>query len=201
MKATDFNLQRDIQFNLSTGITTFKNSRLVILDAGALGLLRQKLIKELGVTKARNLFFQFGFQNGYADFMQMKMNYTFDTPQDLLASGPVIHTWEGIVQATPKDVKLDLAKKEISFTGVWKNSYEAEQHLCFNSVAKDPVCWSLTGYASGWTTAFIGKPHLAMEPACMGKGDPNCEWDIRPLEAWGAKGKKYGELIHKILQR
>ena len=99
MKASDFNLSKEIQFNFEAGITTFRDSRLVIFDANSIGLLRQNLIETLGWDKAREFFLKFGFQNGYADFLQMKINYDFDTEMDLIASGPVIHTWEGIVHA------------------------------------------------------------------------------------------------------
>jgi hypothetical protein len=101
---------------------------------------------------------RFGFQNGFGDFMQMKINYEFDSEMDLLASGPVIHTWEGIVKAKPLMLEFDRDKGSFLFTGIWENSYEAEQHLMFNDIAKEPVCFSLMGYASGWSTAFFGKP-------------------------------------------
>lgn len=72
-------------------MTSFKDTRLVIFDANAIGLLRQNLLlEELGWDKARRFFLRFGFQNGYSDFLQMKRGYTFDSEMDLLASGPVI---------------------------------------------------------------------------------------------------------------
>jgi len=191
MKATDFNLAKDLQFNLATGITTFRDTRLVLFDANAIGLLRQNLIEALGWDKAREIFLRFGYQHGYADFMQMKLNYQFDTEMDLLASGPVIHTWEGIVQATPKEIRYSRATGEFYFSGVWTNSYEAEQYLSFNAAARAPVCWSLVGYASGWCTAFFGAPILALEPVCVGKGDDHCAWLLKPFAAWGAEAEPY----------
>ncbi len=191
MKASDFNLQRDLTYNIQTGITSFRNSRLIIMDANALGLLRNDLIEELGIEKARRFFLRFGYQNGYADFMQMKLNYTFDSEMDLLASGPVIHTWEGIVQATPTEIRYDRNSGEFYFSGVWTNSYEAQQHLSYYPEGSNPVCWSLMGYASGWCTAFFGHKLYAIEPACMGKGDDHCEWLIQPASEWGSDAQMY----------
>jgi len=191
MKATDFDFRKDLAFDLKTGYTTFGGSRLVIFDSNAIGLLRQNLIDELGWDRARSFFLRLGFQNGYSDFMQMKVNYSFDSEMDLLASGPVIHTWEGIVQATPKEIAFDRAKGTFHFTGTWNNSYEAEQHLGFNEAAKEPVCWSVMGYGTGWCSAFFGKPVIAIEPVCKGKGDDHCEWKIQPPAAWGAQAKVY----------
>src|SRR5579859_145603 len=65
MKATDFDLSKDLQFSLERGVTTFRDSRLVIFDSNAIGLLRQSLIRRLGPAEAREFFLQFGFQNGY----------------------------------------------------------------------------------------------------------------------------------------
>lgn len=187
MKAEDFNLKQDLVFDLAQGITSFRNNRLVILDAGALGLLRATIVRELGLDRARDLFLRFGYANGYADFGQMKKRYTFDSEMDLLASGPVIHTWEGIVKASPGELRMDRDKGEFYFTGTWLNSWEGEQHLCHFEPSKDPVCWTLTGYASGWSTAFFGKPLIAIEPQCIGKGDAACGWLIQPPAAFGSE--------------
>jgi hypothetical protein len=198
MKATDFNLSKELIFNLDEGITTFRDSRLAIFDTNAIGLLRQSIIKEFGWEKARELFLKFGYQNGYSDFMQMKMNYTFDTEMDLLASGPVIHTWEGIVRATPTEIRFDRGTGEFFFTGVWTNSYEAEQHLTFQDYAKEPVCWSLMGYASGWCSAFFGSKLIAIEPVCAGKGDESCGWEIKPPDQWGEEAQVYIEALKEF---
>ena len=198
MKSSDFNLSKELKFNLETGITSFQQSRLVIMDANSMGLLRQKLIDTLGQDKARDLFLKFGYQNGYSDFMQMKLAYRFDSEMDLLASGPVMHTWEGIVQATPLELRFDRSTGEFYFPALWKNSWEAEQHLCFNEASKQPVCWSLMGYASGWSTAFFGKPLLAIERACAGRGDDHCEVIIQPPSAFGQEAAPYVEAYREF---
>jgi len=53
VNATDFNFQADLKFDLETGLTSFKDSRLVIFDANAIGLLRQTILEEMGWEKAR----------------------------------------------------------------------------------------------------------------------------------------------------
>ncbi len=199
MIATEFDFQADLKFDLDTGLTSFKDTRLVIFDANAIGLLRQNLLQELGWEKARRFFLRFGFQSGYSDFIQMKLGYEFDSEMDLLASGPVIHTWEGIVHAAPRELAFDREERKFFFTGTWTNSYEAQQHLTFNDHADEPVCWSLTGYASGWCTAFFGSPLIAIEPKCVGKGDDHCEWKIQPPEAWGDQAAPYVEALEGLL--
>lgn len=191
MKAQDFNLPEKLVFNFDEGSTTFLDNRLVIFEANSIGMLRQNMIDEFGWEKTREFFLKFGYQNGYSDFMQLDIAYEFDTEMDLLASGPTIHTWEGIVNATPTAITFNRETGEFLFTGNWKNSYEAEQHLSFNDFSKEPVCWSLMGYASGWCSGFMKKPMLAIEPVCIGKGDDHCEWLIKPVKEWGAEAEPY----------
>lgn len=198
MKALDFDLSRNLKFDFEQGQAIFKDSRFVIFDTNAIGLLRQNLIDELGEEKAKRFFLRFGFQHGYSDFMQIKINYDFDDDNELLASGPVIHTWEGIVKAVPEEIKIDREKGEFLFTGNWLNSYEAQQHLSFNQTSKTPVCWSLMGYATGWCTAFFGKLVIALEPVCMGMGDSHCEWKIQTPEMWGSEADAYLEVYSNI---
>jgi hypothetical protein len=202
MKAMDFDLSKQIKFDFETGITTFKDNRIVIFNADAVGLLRQNLIEEFGLEKARKIFLQFGFQNGYADFLQIKLDHAFDNETELMASGPIIHTWEGIVKSVLTNLEFDREKKEFFCAGYWHNTYEAEQHLSYNAEANDPVCWSVMGYASGWCTAFFGLPILAIETSCVGKGDADCYNEIKPVEAWEEEeAKPYLDAYSKFFER
>jgi hypothetical protein len=184
MKAIDFDFSKNLHLNLETGIAKFEENRMVIFDTNALGLLRQDLINELGFEKAKNFFLKFGYQNGYSDFKQISLNYSFDNEMELLATGPIIHTWEGIVSAKLTEIKFDRKKGTIYFTGNWLNSYEAEQHLSYNDISTQPICWTLMGYAAGYTSAFMGVPVICIEPVCVGKGDDHCEWLIKNISDW-----------------
>lgn len=200
MKAGDFNFAEDLNFDPGTGITTFQDSRLVLMNANSFGMLRQLLIDSMGLQQAKNILLKFGYKNGYSDFIQMKNNYKFESEMELLASGPVIHTWQGIVHASPTKIKFDRENGSFHFTGVWKNSYEAEQHLVHNKVSDKPVCWTLMGYASGWSTAFFGSPLVAIEPVCMGSGHDVCEWEIKPPADWGEEGEEYIRAFEEFWQ-
>lgn len=195
MKATDFDFSNELRFNPEKGITSFRNTRLVIFDTNAIGLLRNNIIKQVGMENARRLFLRFGYMNGYADFMHIKMNYEFDSETDLIASGPVLRAWEGVVGATPKEIVFDHNKQTFFMRSRWINSYEAEQHLSHNPISDEPVCWSLAGYASGYATAFFGSPLIAMEVMCVGKGDEYCEVCIQPPAAWNGEANSYVDAL------
>ncbi len=198
MKAMDFNLAKNIKFDFENGITSFQENRLVIFDANAIGLLRQNLLEELGFEKARAFFLRFGYQHGFADFLSMRVNFQFESDAELALSGTVIHTWEGIVKAKTTDFYFNRQKGKFYAIGQWLNSYESEQHLTFNEPSTEPVCWSLMGYAAGWSSAFFGQKLICIEPSCVGMGDKHCAWEIQPPAAWGNKAKPYIEALAKF---
>lgn len=191
MKASDLNFPLDTRFDLSTGIITFKENRLLIFDANSIGLLRQRLIKRLGYEEARALFLELGFQNGYTNFLQLKIGYEFDSEEELMLAGTIIHTAQGLVKVDVLDLHFDRVKNKFFMRGSWLNSYEAEQHLSFNHPADQPVCWSLMGYASGWSSAFFGSPVIAIESHCEGMGADHCEFIIQTIPEWGEQAKEY----------
>jgi hypothetical protein len=199
MKAAEFDFSKNISFHPDTGMVMFRDSRLVILGANSLGVLRQEVIEELGFEKARSLYLRFGFKSGYTDFLQLKLSQTFDSDEELLLMGPILHSHEGIVKAVPREFHFRRESREFFFTGIWMNSYEAEQHLIHNIPSSQAVCWSLAGYASGWCTAFFGFPLVAVEPRCKGKGDSQCEWLIQPPEAHGRDAKPYIDDLSSVL--
>jgi len=69
--------------------------------------------------------------------------------------------------------------------GIWHDSYEAEQHLLHLGQAEEPVCWTLTGFASGYMSCVYGKEIIAIEDRCRGKGDAICRAVVRSKEKWG----------------
>ncbi len=95
------------------------------------------------------------------------------------------------MHAVPKEIHFDRNKDEFFFDAICKNSYEAQQHLCFNKIATEPVCWNLAGYASGWCSGFFGKRTVAMELLCAGRGDDHCELRIQLESAWGPEAAPY----------
>jgi hypothetical protein len=197
MKATDLSILNDLTINPDEGIITFHNNRFVGFDVNAIGLLRQSIIDDFGLEKAREYLLKMGFEQGYSDFIQVKAVHgsKFDSETELLASGPIIHTWGGAAQSTTTEIRFDRSSGEFYFSGIWKNSYEVDQHLSYNEIGVDPVCWTLAGYMSGWCTAFFGKPLVAIETTCVGKGDSHCEWKVKPLDDWGPKAAVYVQAL------
>lgn len=163
----------------------FKDSRMVLMDVNAFGLLRESLISSMGLERARVILLQFGYQSGFSDFLQIKTNYTFESEEELLLTGFNLMGWEGVCGCIINDVRFSHSRKELQISGECNNSFEAEQHLIYHHENTEGVCWSLMGYISGWCTAFLDTKVIAMERMCTGKGDLHCGWLAKPANEWG----------------
>jgi signal transduction histidine kinase len=196
MNLNDFNLKEILSFLPDEGKLLMGDERMLILRQEALGHLWQLLNDQLGEQLASSIISQFGYKSGYGDYQSFLGKFPVENDEERLAIGPLLHTWEGIVHVSPKKMEIDLEGGKFFFSGVWKNSYEAENYLanhdCFS---EKPVCHSLTGYASGWCSAFSGFPTLAIETKCMGMGHDYCEWEIRDVESLGDDARVWMEYL------
>jgi signal transduction histidine kinase len=167
-----------LRFQEDQGLITFKGNRFLLIDAEAMGLLRREIIGVLGPDMARRLLTRYGYACGYSDALRLRQDYAWETDEEWMMAGPMMHMLEGIVQVLP--TKLDYSRSEDRFCieGEWVNSYEAQQHIAHLGHSESATCWTLSGYASGYSSAFFGQPVVCVEYTCVGKGDPHCLWRV-----------------------
>ena len=174
MNPDELKLLELLKADKETGVIRFKHRRMLIFDADALGLLRKELIETLGLERARRLLTRFGYACGYRDALTSKKLFHWQSDADWLATGPRLHTLEGIVQARLLRLQMDKGGGVFEAEAEWLHSYEAEQHLKHIGHSDSPVCWTLTGYASGHTSAVFGSEVCCFEKECVGQGDARC---------------------------
>jgi predicted hydrocarbon binding protein len=184
MQAADISLQRDLVFDLESGMVHFGSQRMVIMSAGSFGKLLWEMIDIGGQRLAQVLLRRFGEAAGRDDARLLKSEFNPDTDFDWIAMGPTIHTWEGIVKATPTVLEYDRAAGKMFMQGKWENSFFAEQYVRLFGPAKQPVCWMLSGYATGYVSEFMGSEMLCKETMCVAQGDPYCQFTIKPKGEW-----------------
>ncbi|MDA8188070.1 MAG: XylR N-terminal domain-containing protein [Dehalococcoidales bacterium] len=193
MRAEDLNLIDLLEFKPEQGKILYKGWRMLLVDADALGTLRKELVDTLGIDRARGVFSRFGYKCGYEDAQRLRSLFEWSSDAEWLAAGPMMHCWEGIVQASWEGIEYDRASGSFLMYGNWVNSYEAEQHLKYLEKSDSPTCWTLTGYASGYATAFFGREVLCLETQCAGKGDARCAFKIQPVAEWGDQASQAAE--------
>lgn len=195
MRAKDINLPASLEFRPDQGKILLGSERMVLFNQRALMSLHELLYKNLGPTLTRAFQTQFGYRCGQSDYKVVSAMHTWDSDLDRLASGPVMHSWEGVVHAEPHEVDYDRTTGHFLMTGAWRNSYEANLHKELHGLTTQPVCHSLAGYASGWASAFFGQDVLALETSCEACGDTHCTFEIRPVEAWGERADSVLEAL------
>ena len=173
-----------LDFRPDLGVIRLHEQRVVILSAAAMGLLRKELIGTFGGDIARRLLMRFGYADGYHDAVNLRKRFDWSNPLDGLGAGAILHTLEGIVRS---EVVSLTHGEDGSFeaTFAWHDSYEAEQHVHHYGQSPDPVCWSLAGYASGYTSACLGQEVYFREASCAGQGAKACTIIGRDAAAWG----------------
>ena len=186
MKAADINLQEALEFSPDQGILKFGPQRMVIMTAHSLFQL-SALIMDIGGTETARVFMpRFGEAAGRDDAKLLKEQLSPDTDVDWLAMGPTIHAWEGLVKPTVDVLEMDREADKFFLQGKWENSFFAEEYVKKFGLAKEAVCWILSGYATGYCSVVFGKPLICKETMCVAKGDPYCQFTVKSKEEWMA---------------
>ena len=174
-----------LDFRPDQGVIRLHDQRVVILSAAAMGLLRKELVDTFGQDTARRLLLRFGFADGYHDAVNLRERSNWSSPVEGLRAGAMLHTLEGIVRAVVRQIDYDIDSGRFQEEVIWRESYEAEQHLHHYGPSTSPVCWSLVGYSSGFASACMEKEIYFREESCLGEGRGECVAIGRDAESWG----------------
>src|SRR5688500_4735886 len=162
-----------LDFRPDLGVIRLHEQRVVILSAAAMGLLRKEVIDTFGHDIARRLLMRFGYADGYHDAVNLRERHKWSDPRECLGAGAVLHTLDAIVRSEVIGLDRDQdCRFEAESAG--HDSYEAEQHVHYYGQSPEPVCWSLAGHASGYTSACLGQETYFREATCAGQGSNRC---------------------------
>jgi two-component system response regulator HydG len=185
MRATDLDLRELLSFDPGGGVIRFGGERVLLFDAVALGIVRKELIDNLGVTAARGILTRIGYAHGWRTAESLRTEFPWESEREWRIAGGRLHMLRGFVIVEPS--ALPASGGPVPFVdSIWRESYEAEQHLLLIGKADEPVCWTLTGFASGYLSFANGRDIYCIEDRCHGKGDATCHLVGRFKEDWGA---------------
>jgi len=172
MHADELHLDDLLRFDAAGGIVRFAGERALILDTVALGLLRRELVETAGLTIARGVLTRFGFAHGWRTAQAFRDAVPWADESSWRRAGGRIHMLQGAVGV---EVLMPTAAERAPFAeALWHDSYEAEQHLLHLGQSEETVCWTLTGFASGYLSYANGRDILCVETRCRGRGDATC---------------------------
>ncbi len=166
------------------GMIFLNKERSILFPADTYGLLYKELTDNIGKERIKGFFMRFGAEAGKQDAKLVKKWYKHHPLETLIRKGPVYHQQKGhaIVNITKLEIQQSDNRPTIHLEGIWKNSFEAEAYLRqFGTYSKTPVCYTLSGYASGYLSEICNQTVIFREIQCVAKGDPYCSWTARTI--------------------
>lgn len=180
MRVEDLHHEELLELDPEGGVIRFAGQRALLLDAVAMGLLRQYLVENFGLTAARTVLTQFGFAHGWRMAEAMREQFEWADNEQWHRAGPRLYTLEGLFRTQPGS-EDPLSKKGAMLLA----SYEAEQHLLHFGRSDSAVCWTISGLMSGYLSGTAGIETYVLEDRCLGVGHAACHLLGRTREEWG----------------
>jgi DNA-binding NtrC family response regulator len=176
-------LRRRLRFNPEDGSIRSGDVRMTLVHVPALASLRRELIDSLGVEAARGVLTRMGYVAGTLDAEIVRKVRPGRSLVESFAVGPQLQSLEGTLRVELLRLDYDPARGRFHGEALWKNAFEVD---CQDEpLGAEPACWMQTGYASGYTTAFVGKACLVREVECRAAGAANCRVIGKTVEEWG----------------
>lgn len=195
MKQEGFNLLESLRVDIDAGTIYFKNRRMIILNAEALGLIRVKLVELVGEFHTGYLLWHFGYANGYQDGLLQKERFQPHEQREWLLAGAHLAASEGFASVNLNLIEFDAKKNSFEVEATWVNSFDVDQVLQQFGVPDMPICSTTVGYLSGYASAVMNNDIMYIEKECVACGDARCyavgkmEWDeeseeIQRIQNW-----------------
>lgn len=177
-------LCQQIRFKEEDGQIWFDEQRMLLLQLIALAEFRKEQIDTLGQERSKGFFMRLGSSMGKKDAqLALRLSNSKD-PIDLIRTGFGLHSLKGMVRIDEQRLEVDQESGHFYAEYVMHDSYEAEMFMTELGMLDEPVCWSLVGQASAFTSALLGREILFKEITCRGCGDSSCLIVGKPAEEW-----------------
>jgi DNA-binding NtrC family response regulator len=173
-----------LHFSPVDGRIWLDDSRMILLRTEAFGALRQELIESLGIESARGLLTRMGYLAGSRDAALARKVRPGASLTEMFMVGPQMHGLEGVVKVHMERLEIDSASGHFYCEVLWADSSEDESHMAIYGVGSEVACWMQVGYASGYSSAFVGKRILFREIECASAGAKVCRVIGKPVEDW-----------------
>src|SRR6202521_3116839 len=174
-----------LHFSTSDGRIWLDDQRMLLVHAKALGWLRREMIEALGMDAARGLLTRMGYYAGARDAQMARRVRSKTSLKDMFMVGPQMHCLEGIGLSEAVRLEFDVERGTHYGGFIWTGATEDEEHIRYFAIGAEPMCWMQIGYASGFSTEFMGRPVLYREVECQSMGQPICRIVGKPVEEWG----------------
>ncbi len=174
-----------LHFSTSDGRIWLDDQRMLLVHAKALGMLRRDMIELLGLDVARGFMTRMGYYAGVADAQLARKVRPKTSIRDMFVVGPQMHCLEGIGISEAVRIECDVERGIHYGEFIWTSPVEDEEHIRHFSIGTEPACWMQIGYASGFSSEFMGRQVLYREVECQSMGHSVCRIIGKLVEEWG----------------
>ncbi len=197
MRASDLRREEMVGVDTGKGFPLFGSYRIIKMGLEPFGVFIDNLRQILGNEEAAMILTRFGYETGMGMAMYISEMYDFDSQEEWLKSSCLLHNIGGFVNQEFQGIELDEQNKSMRFSGVWYDSFEAtiwrSQHTEFSY---KPVCRIMTGMASGFASAVLGKEVIVKETSCFAQGgEKHCLFEGRSVDQWGEGSREVRDHI------
>jgi len=173
-----------LRFSAESGQIWLGENRVMLMHAASLASIRKRLMAVLDEKSFQSFMTQIGFEAGIRDAEVASRLRGSRSAIEMFAAGPQLVMLEGSARVTPLHLEIDPRTGhfygEFSAEHIW----EADTHLREHGHSDTPVCWMQTGYASGFTSTFMGRSIVFHETSCAACGSKTCILVGKPAEEW-----------------
>jgi len=128
--------------------------------------MHDQLVNHKGTNGARGALTRFGYVSGWWVADAIRNEYPGLPFQEMLHRAMRRASEQGLIFRLPDpDQGVGL---------IIPQSWQSRQQLLRSGPASQPVCWFMTGAASGLYSALSGRPFYAIERSCTAVGDSCC---------------------------
>ena len=174
-----------LRFSTSDGRIWLDDQRMLLIHAKSLGTLRREMIEALGMDAARGFMTRMGYHAGVYDAQMARKVRSKTSLKDMFVVGPQMHCLEGIGISEAVRLEFDVEAGRHYGEFVWTSQVEDEEHIRHFPIGDEPACWMQIGYASGFSTEFMGRQVLYREVECLSMGHAACRIVGKLVEEWG----------------
>ncbi|SOC37806.1 XylR N-terminal domain-containing protein [Ureibacillus acetophenoni] len=150
------------------------------------GLLRKELISNLGTKRAKAFLLRYGWNLGVANAREVLKNPT--DLEAMLSKGGALHLQTGQISKMVSERTLETDENgevvRIYATGKWLDSFEVKEHIKNHGISNHPVCHTLAGLGSGYTSMITKRRVFLKEVKCRAMGHDECCYEMRLEEEW-----------------
>lgn len=183
-------LMSRLRFSTSDGRIWLDEQRMLLIHTRAFGSLRREMIESLGTDLARRLLTRMGYQAGICDAQLSRKVRAGSSLKEMFATGPQMHCLEGVGLSEPVRLEFDVEAGTHYGEFLWTHQFEDEEHVRHFPIGAEPACWIQVGYASGFSTEFMGREILYREVECQSTGQDACRIVGMPAEDWGEEARR-----------